>query len=1108
MVLASSAFALEISDFKGGFQGNAGAFPVNWERHFQGTDRSGLTAEYSETTGKLLMYLEAPADRVTTMQTKAIKFPAKGTVTFRFRARSLQGTTRVRLFLIADKYKHTSKKVCNVGEEWTTCSIELGCKEDVARPVFWPRIDLFANGRIVVDNPEIIWEEAEKKLDSGNLVNNGSLSGGAWNYYRYHPNRYSDGMMAQALKNPQFTPEGTVILPNMICFQSMLFPYQPKQTYTLLVRMRNPVPEAKSEANIFFINGAWKMIKTRVKLTSEWKTYALTGMLPSSTRNLAYVRFDPAVGSVEIDRIELRAGTNQDFAPLPECEFYPAGTTVFDAGKEAGFQIRLIQNRTPKAGKLKLTVTDAFKNIIARPVLDYAAKQVQELTIPVAANHPRGVFFVRGEGVELRYAVLRDLSGADLPQNRYAGHYAIYAEQNLELFHKYAPIGENINRFFSPNTVNAMKSPEFQQELAKHPFRNVMRLPYIPEFKHNTACEVTPENLQKLLDQQLSSIQLCKGKLYGLEIFNEPHLWRIRTGPETGKKTMPPEKLAMILKYLHEHLKKAAPQCRIFGPVSGILELEYAERFVKAGGAEYIDAIDFHAYNSDPDLEKYAERVMRLKKIFQDAGRDLPIYNTEAYFGLRNSIVPNNDDETRRIYCKENELEHANISAVFLLNHAAAGVGWCNYMPRYLFSGVLSEKPVFVMPAASALNAAIEFTGDAGAGKVVHLDDSLRCFFFPDAKGGALASLRNLAGGSGIVTLPENVTAFDLFGNRIPGKKVKLADTLVYLRFAPGCDSEKILKTLAFSGIGREFDAQLSLNRKGVSATVRNCRRTTGEAVLSLSGVETTSAVQHLTFAPGEAKKVLFPVANLKINGEETLHLSLKMQGREKTIFHTQDIRPFPAEYAETFRIATGSGISLGKEDTTMAFNGIKWSGVNDLSAKVAAQWNKSGLFFRVEVTDDRFVPGPDLANCWKFDSLQFFFDMRSDATGQSEKERKLRDDDLGYVIAQTSDGKAGAFLSQAEGTRYIGNANATTGVDDAVRVSVNHAGNVTVYEVFFPKEALYQVKFAPGSVIGFALLVNDNDGEGRKAGLTTSSAKSEPYRKAHLFRKLILMEK
>ena len=152
-VLTSSAFALEISDFQGGFQGKAGSYPVNWMPYpNQVHGRNGLTSEYSESPEKLMMYMEAP----TAFQSKPIRFPETGTVTFRFRARSLKDTAKVRIYLIADKYKHKRWKDYSLTEKWTDCAVELACKPDVSDPKFWARIDLFADGQIVVDAPEIV----------------------------------------------------------------------------------------------------------------------------------------------------------------------------------------------------------------------------------------------------------------------------------------------------------------------------------------------------------------------------------------------------------------------------------------------------------------------------------------------------------------------------------------------------------------------------------------------------------------------------------------------------------------------------------------------------------------------------------------------------------------------------------------------------------------------------------------------------------------------------------------------------------------------------------------------------------------------------------------
>ena len=48
-------------------------------------------------------------------------------------------------------------------------------------------------------------------------------------------------------------------------------------------------------------------------------------------------------------------------------------------------------------------------------------------------------------------------------------------------------------------------------------------------------------------------------------------------------------------------------------------------------------------------------------------------------------------------------------------------------------------------------------------------------------------------------------------------------------------------------------------------------------------------------------------------------------------------------------------------------------------------------------------------------------------------------------------------------------------------------------------------IRFDPGARFGFSLLVNDNDGKGRKAGLTLAPAGTEPIFHAASYLDMIL---
>ena len=60
-------------------------------------------------------------------------------------------------------------------------------------------------------------------------------------------------------------------------------------------------------------------------------------------------------------------------------------------------------------------------------------------------------------------------------------------------------------------------------------------------------------------------------------------------------------------------------------------------------------------------------------------------------------------------------------------------------------------------------------------------------------------------------------------------------------------------------------------------------------------------------------------------------------------------------------------------------------------------------------------------------------------------------------------------------------------------------------YEIFFPSAALPLIRFDEGTRFGFSLLINDNDGNGRKSGLTLAPAGTEPIFHAASYLDMIL---
>lgn len=62
------------------------------------------------------------------------------------------------------------------------------------------------------------------------------------------------------------------------------------------------------------------------------------------------------------------------------------------------------------------------------------------------------------------------------------------------------------------------------------------------------------------------------------------------------------------------------------------------------------------------------------------------------------------------------------------------------------------------------------------------------------------------------------------------------------------------------------------------------------------------------------------------------------------------------------------------------------------------------------------------------------------------------------------------------------------------MKVAYQKTNNGYIYELAFPEAALPFLKFTSGSEFALDILINDNDSNGRKQGLTFSSVGNEPH--------------
>lgn len=1076
-----------------------------WNRDFQFRNRPGV------------LRLRADSRPLMIHSEKQTPLPDTEKLILSFSARSTGSSGTATLFLVEEKYRfHPNRKIA-LTELWQDFRFEVPIPEKWRKSRFFFRIDVPAGTDLLIGDLKISRTKGSRRTArTGNLLKNGEFLFGSSNYDALKYGR------DPLFRNPYaLFRDGSCILHAPYFLLTDMISYEPGKEYTALVRMRRARRGEPATALVIMTPTDWqKVYGYKIQLTDEFKDYPLTGKFTASFFNLLSFRIDARAGAVEIARIQFIEGTRKTFLDRPELEIGGKGSATFRLKEaDAAVTVRIRNNGNAPTPPLRIRICDDRGRELSRRELPVPPGRDQELRIPVDTGR-RGVFRIElqcGSAVnEWRYAVLKDLRGKSLPDNLLGGHFHPLFKPDLKLFQPYLPM-RVYNRFFPP-APELLEKQDVQACFREFPIRrNIIIFPLkrVQDAGLGTrVLEKLPPELEQRFLREVEWFAKLAGKcgFHGVELFNEPFLWRVKKGPDQGRPTMPPELVAHLYKLAYPVLKKHAPFLTVYGPCTANSEpvREYNERFLKAGGAEGIDVFSFHSYNGDADLEKVAEQNESIRKMANAAKPGLPICNTEVYYGVRRHRRFFDDMESRKSYCKDSERELAAAYAAFYANSIVSSTPFSLFAPEFCIGGVPGTEEQYPLASAAALNAGMELLGNVGKErKILRLDDSLRCFLFLRAEGGPIATLRKLSQSPAEFSLPEGVRAFDLYGNPIAGKKIVLDSALLYLRFPAGSDAEKILTSLEFKGLGAPFDTRMTmLDEKTPALRLRNrtarvCEVSVTPIRFPAAWIPVESAGKTIRLAPFSEGTLRFPMKKLSLRGgRNQLVLALQSGSYRNEIVY--DLNLIPVRFSQDFSFRPSDYIHYGAENLSRKFGNRPNRGEKDCSADLAALWNERGLKLSVKVTDDHFIPpGEEFAKAYQSDSLQLYFAM-----GQNHsKENKNRSGDLLYSIG-LRDGKTPfAWMEHSTGNRFIGAANATVGLDDAVKVSARRgpAGCVD-YEIFLPREVLYQIRLSPGSIFRFAMLVNDNDGSGRKQGITLTSPGTEPGGQLSLFPSMVLL--
>lgn len=224
---------------------------------------------------------------------------------------------------------------------------------------------------------------------------------------------------------------------------------------------------------------------------------------------------------------------------------------------------------------------------------------------------------------------------------------------------------------------------------------------------------------------------------------------------------------------------------------------------------------------------------------------------------------------------------------------------------------------------------------------------------------------------------------------------------------------------------------------------------------------------------PGTSSEITIPEL---INGKRTVKgydASGKLLHSSEDIFHALQIDK-PQRH-----IQMDGDLKEWSHPTRFEVEDVKmkdWSGPDDARATGLLGWDSYNLYIALEVTDDQHVQPSSGSEIWSGDGVQFAIAI-ADENGSNPSEYH----EMG--IAMDDKGRVSKW-------RWITPEGFNIADFFETELAITRKEQTTVYEAAIPwnELTLDTTLVKPGMKLKFSLLVNDNDGEGRKGWLEFNS--------------------
>ncbi|MCX7748579.1 MAG: alpha/beta hydrolase fold domain-containing protein [Clostridia bacterium] len=229
--------------------------------------------------------------------------------------------------------------------------------------------------------------------------------------------------------------------------------------------------------------------------------------------------------------------------------------------------------------------------------------------------------------------------------------------------------------------------------------------------------------------------------------------------------------------------------------------------------------------------------------------------------------------------------------------------------------------------------------------------------------------------------------------------------------------------------------------------------------------------------APNEIKSFL--VKN-KLHGDIKVGIDLKDGFKENL---TIEARYLDIPFTESKPVLDGK-LDEWQKQPSFTVNQAKqvigisnWGGAEDLSANSYLKWDKENLYIASIVRDNTHFSENLEAEIWNDDSIQLAID-----TKEASESYNSDYSELGFTL--------GSNKPNVSVWRWVAPVGQSIGASADIKCAISRSGLDTVYEIEIPWDSLHESRqsVSSGKLFKFSMLVNDNDGKGRRGWIEYGS--------------------